>query len=553
MSGEDRDAPVTRDGSKFTIPTGDERGSPNPEDTNVSGGTHDPPNAGFLIVARTWSSTMGFSRRSNGANTNYKARFRGRDAALAAALAAAGLVVMPGTLLAAGPTTPTDSENVNDEVRYARQLSRAFRSVAAGVAPSVVSIEVTDSAPYHGSAAPGSDPYPNGRGAMPLPPRRGGATGVVIDKKGYIVTNYHVVEGADEILVEFHDGTRVDGTLVGSDRDTDLAVIQVKSDDLTPARLGDSRTSEVGEWILAVGSPFGLDQTVTAGIISAVGRDQMGLAQYESFIQTDAAINPGNSGGPLVNLDGEVIGINTAIRTSSGGSNGIGFAIPTSIVERVSSSIIDSGRVERGWLGVAVQPLSDELALSFGYEGEDAVLVSNVLPNTPAADAGLLAGDIITMIGGEMTGDPAELIRAVGQHDADTEVPIEYVREGQQMMVVASLIERPANMEDFIRGRRGEVGQIGLIVKPLGAKEAESLGIATGKGIYVEAVEKGSPADEAGLLPGDVIRRINGEKLQDPIDFSNAIRTSISAKEAIRVLVERADLTYFILIDPETD
>jgi serine protease Do len=301
-----------------------------------------------------------------------------------------------------------------------------------------------------------------------------------------------------------------------------------------------------------VGSPFGLDQTVTAGIISAVGRDQMGLAQYESFIQTDAAINPGNSGGPLVNLDGEVIGINTTIRSSSGGSNGIGFAIPTSIVERVSSSIIDSGRVERGWLGVAVQPLSDDLARSFGYEGEDAVLVSNVLPNTPAADAGLLAGDIITMIGDEITGDPGELIRAVGQHDAETEVKIEYVREGRQMVVVASLIERPDNMEDFMRSKRNEVGQLGLIVKSLDAEEADSLGIATGSGLYVEAVEKGSPADEAGLLPGDVIRRVNGEKLQDPVDFSDAVRQSVSDEAAIRVLVERADLTYFILIDPVT-
>jgi serine protease Do len=374
----------------------------------------------------------------------------------------------------------------------------------------------------------------------------------VIDQKGYIVTNFHVVEGADEILVEFNDGNRVSGTLVGSDRETDLAVIRVEVDDLTPARLGDSRASEVGEWILAVGSPFGLDQTVTAGIISAVGRDQMGLAQYESFIQTDAAINPGNSGGPLVNLDGEVIGINTAIRSSSGGSNGIGFAIPTSIVERVSSSIIDSGRVERGWLGVAVQPLSDDLARSFGYEGEDAVLVSNVLPHTPAADAGLLAGDIITMIGEEITGDPAELIRAVGQHDAETEVEIEYVREGRKMVVVASLIERPENMEDFMRGKRNEVGQLGLIVKSLDTEEADSLGIATGSGLYVEAVEKGSPADGAGLLPGDVIRRVNGEKLQDPVDFSDAVRQSVSDEAAIRVLVERAQLTYFILIDPET-
>ena len=497
---------------------------------------------------------MGFSRRFNdNAGNSGKVRFNGRDTTLAAALAAAGLIVMPGTTLASSPITSIDSENVNEEVRYARQLSKAFRSVASGVAPSVVSIEVTDSAPYHGSAAPGGEAYPGGRGSMPMPPRRGGATGVVIDSKGYIVTNYHVVEGADEILVEFHDGTRVGGTLVGKDQETDLAVIRVEADDLTAARLGDSRSSEVGEWILAVGSPFGLDQTVTAGIISAVGRDQMGLAQYESFIQTDAAINPGNSGGPLVNLDGEVIGINTAIRSSSGGSNGIGFAIPTSIVERVSSSIIENGRVERGWLGVAVQPLSDELARSFGYEGEDAVLVSSVLPNTPAAEAGLLAGDIITTIGDEMTSDPADLIRAVGQHDANAEVQIEYVREGQAMVVIASLIERPSNIEEFVRGSRGEVGEVGLIVKPLGVEEAESLGIASGSGLFVEAVEKGSPADEAGLLPGDVLRRINGENLVDPVDFSDAIRKAISAEKAIRVLVERKDLTYFMLIDPETD
>ena len=185
---------------------------------------------------------MGFSRRFNdNAGNSGKVRFNGRDTTLAAALAAAGLIVMPGTTLASNPITSIDSENVNEEVRYARQLSKAFRSVASGVAPSVVSIEVTDSAPYHGSAAPGGEAYPGGRGSMPMPPRRGGATGVVIDSKGYIVTNYHVVEGADEILVEFHDGTRVLGTLVGKDQETDLAVIQVEADDLTPARLGDSR------------------------------------------------------------------------------------------------------------------------------------------------------------------------------------------------------------------------------------------------------------------------------------------------------------------------
>lgn len=486
---------------------------------------------------------MGFTRDND-------VRSRTLGGSLATALAAAGMMILPATVHGGTSVTGTgavEAAVLEEEIRYARSLSRTFRSVASGVAPSVVSIEVLDRPPY-GEADRSGEALNGSRNRMPMPPRRGGATGVVIDEDGHIVTNNHVIAGADEILVEFHDGRQVEGRLVGSDRDTDLAVIRVDAEDLAPARFGDSGSSEVGEWVLAVGSPFGLDQTVTAGIISAMGRDRMGLAQYESFIQTDAAINPGNSGGPMVNLDGEVIGINTAIRSSSGGSNGIGFAIPASMVERVTASIIEDGRVNRGWLGVAVQPLSDRLAGSFGYEGEEAVLVSNVLPNTPAAKAGIVPGDIITRIGGETTATPTDLVRAVGQHDAESEVRIDYFREGRTGTVTATLIERPEDIAAFVRGERDLVSGLGLVLTPFEREATDE----RDPGLLVEAVEQGSPAEEAGLQPGDVIRRVNGSHPKDASGFSDLIRDSLERDEAIRVLVERDELTYFLLIDPET-
>ena len=483
---------------------------------------------------------MGFTRTE----TVIPRRIGSGDLALATAITAAMLT----TSGSAATNRSLDGADLEHGLQHARQLSRAFQTVAAGVAPSVVSIEVTDNHPYHQAGG-----GPGGMRAVPgaqLPPRQGGATGVVIDADGLIVTNNHVVEGADEILVEFHDGTRVAGTVVGKDMETDLAVIRVEEADLVPARFGDSNAAEVGEWILAVGSPFGLNQTVTAGIISAVGRDEMGLARYESFIQTDAAINPGNSGGPLVNLDGEVIGINTAIRSSSGGSNGIGFAIPSSIVNRVSTSIVRSGRVERGWLGITVQPMNEELARTFGYEGGEAVLVSSVIPHTPAEEVGLTPGDIITSIGGQPTENPIDLVREIGRHDPDSELSIEYVREGTTRVVSARLIERPRDLESFLRGTSDETS-IGLLVREIEEEDIKDLELASDRGVLVEGVEGSGPADRAGLQPGDVIRRVDGTPMSSVDEFQQVIRKAVKAGEVIRMLVERENLTQFILVDPD--
>ena len=487
---------------------------------------------------------MGYYRRFNSPLTHL-AGFNTRDAALFAAMTAAGLTATGAA--ASTETVTLENSEVKEEIRHARQLSRAFQAVASSVAPSVVSIEVTDSHPYHGGSPMGGMP-PGARGDA-LPARRGGATGVVIDDKGFIVTNNHVIEGADEILVEFHDGRRVVGRLIGCDTETDIAVVKVDTNDLTPARFGDSTTSQVGEWILAVGRPFGLDQTVTAGIISAIGRDQMGLAQYESFIQTDAAINPGNSGGPMVNLDGEVIGINTAIRSSSGGSNGIGFAIPSSMVERVSSSIIDSGRVERGWLGVSIQMLNEDLAGSFGFDGTEAVLVSGVVPGTPADEAGLAPGDIITSIGGERTENPTSLGRAVGKHDPDDEVMIEFVRNGRTINRSVQLMERPNDLEGFIRGQREGSARIGLMIKPLDQELSDTVDFEGGTGVQVDGVLSGGPSDRAGLKPGDVISRLNGESVENLEEFERLLTLALSSDQDMRVLVQRGGLKYFLLID----
>jgi len=239
--------------------------------------------------------------------------------------------------------------------------------------------------------------------------QQGMGTGVIVSEDGYVLTNNHVVRGADEVEVILSTNRKLKAQIVGTDKATDVAVLKVAAKGLAAARLGNSENMEVGDWVLAIGSPFGLDQTVTAGIVSAKGRANVGITDYEDFIQTDAAINPGNSGGPLVNLKGEVIGINTAIASRSGGSTGVGFAIPSDMVRRVMESILDNGRVDRGWLGVGIQDLDEDLARSFGLKSTRGALVGGVFPNGPAAKAGLKPGDVLLKVAGREVRDANHL------------------------------------------------------------------------------------------------------------------------------------------------
>jgi Do/DeqQ family serine protease len=343
-----------------------------------------------------------------------------------------------------GATTASSSE----------EMQRAFVRVADRVRPAVVSIATSHF--LRRQRPPGTDPfsgdptfkdyYDRYFGQMPPSGREsaGVGSGVIIDTRGHILTNLHVIKGADEIMVRLYPKREVRGKVVGTDAKTDLAVIRIPSEGIVAAPLGDSDKLQVGEWAIAIGSPFGLEQTVTVGVISATGRSEVGIVPYENFVQTDASINPGNSGGPLLNFRGEVIGINTAI-VSTG--QGIGFAIPINIAQRVATTLIAKGKVVRGWLGVSLQPLTKELAQSLGTTGEKGVVVARVLPGGPAEKGGLQANDVILKFGDIVVEDFQHLQRLVLDAPVDQVVTLRVLRGGKELTVPVTIAEAPAERQ----------------------------------------------------------------------------------------------------------
>ncbi|MDM7915861.1 MAG: Do family serine endopeptidase, partial [Candidatus Eisenbacteria bacterium] len=336
--------------------------------------------------------------------------------------------------------------------------SKAFVHIAKQVLPSVVTITSERTVQVTGMPGPGGgfrffgDDFFRFFNTPERVPQTGSGSGVIISPDGYVLTNNHVVREADQIRVTLEDGRTFDAEMVGTDPKSDVAVIRIKADDLVPARLGNSDELEVGEWVLAVGNPFQLSSTVTAGIVSAVGRSNIGLADYEDFIQTDAAINPGNSGGALVNLDGEVVGINTAIATRSGANEGVGFAIPINMASRIKDSLIHEGKVVRGWLGVNIQNLNESTAEIFGLDRPQGALVSQVVPGSPAADAGLRVRDVITEIDGRPVKDVEDLQLQVVDRAPGTRVKLTVQREGRDRTVEVKLGELEAESVPDSRG-----------------------------------------------------------------------------------------------------
>jgi Do/DeqQ family serine protease len=331
-------------------------------------------------------------------------------------------------------------------------IQRAFVGVAEQVRPAVVNIATAHflrrQRPRGGAPSPGTPPslkeyFDQYFGQMPPGEREraGVGSGVIIDAQGHILTNLHVIKGADEITVRFHNKKEVTGKVVGTDPRTDLAVIRIPTaDGVVAARLGNSDRIEVGEWAIAIGSPFGLEQTVTVGVVSAMGRSDVGIVPNESFIQTDASINPGNSGGPLLNARGEVIGINTAILSSG---QGIGFAIPINTAQRVASALISRGRVVRGWVGVGLEPLSDDLAASLGAPKGRGVIVKRVLPGGPAEKAGLQPNDVILRFGEASVEDLQHFQRLVQDAAVDRPVSLRILRHGKEITVSVTVTEAP--------------------------------------------------------------------------------------------------------------
>lgn len=373
-------------------------------------------------------------------------------------------------------------------------------------------------------------------------------SGFVISPDGYILTNHHVVAEADEIRVQFTDKREYLARFVGSDAQTDIALIKIEDSkrEFPTAVLGDSDELKVGDWVVAVGNPFGLGGTVTAGIVSAKGRF-IRQSQYDNFIQTDASINPGNSGGPLVNIKGEVVGINSAIFSPSGGNVGIGFAIPINLAKKIIPQLKAQGKVTRAWLGVAVQPLTPELAESFGLPSARGAVIAQVYPGTPAEKAGLKEDDIVTEVDGKPIEDHSDLMRTVSLSPVGSTVSLTVIRKGNPIKINVTLAARPEESDVSMMAGQGGTTSIrsnllGVQVSPLTADQARSLGL-TG-GVAITAINRSGPAYLGGLMVGDVIVNINGEDIASMDDFQR-VAQKLSSGQIVRIKVLRGNTRIF--------
>ncbi len=359
-------------------------------------------------------------------------------------------------------------------------------------------------------------------------------SGVIVDSEnGYILTNHHVVEGADTIQISLVDGEILDAEIIGSDAATDIALLKVDADDLVEMPIGDSETVRVGDFVLAIGNPFGLGHTVTSGIVSALGRTGISRNGYEDFIQTDASINPGNSGGALVNMRGELVGINSAIISRSGGNVGIGFAVPTEIASSIMRQILDFGEVRRGLLGVSIQTIDSEVARALESTVDSGALIALVEPGSAAEEAGLRVDDIIVEINGEKISGAAELRNAIGLMGSGENVKIGYIRDGEEKSTTAVL------------GQQRVTRSVGSDIHPglEGAEFASSSATSTG-GVEVTGVEPGSPAAQRGLRPGDIITAVNRRPVRNLEQLTEIAR----ANSILFLLVQRGDRALMLQI-----
>ena len=388
-----------------------------------------------------------------------------------------------------------------------------------------------------------------------MPQRRPQASlgsGFIISADGFIVTNNHVVRNADEIEVTLQGKDKpYPAKVIGTDPETDLALIKIEPDDELPVlKWGDSEHAKVGQWVVAIGNPFGLDHSVTAGIISAKGR-VIGAGPYDNFIQTDASINPGNSGGPLLNLNCEVIGINTAIIASG---QGIGFAVPSSTARSVLAQLKDAGEVKRGLLGVRIQDVDEDTAKALGLEAASGALIASVSEDSPAEEAGLKRGDVITKVDGEDVDGSRELTRTIGSMAPGDKVKLTYVRGGKEKTVRITLAQRTPESLAQMGGQHGQAESetvLGMDLRELADPEAKALNLDDGQGVLVEEVEPGSAAEEAGVRPGDVLLEINQQPVANPADVQRVIEQDARKKGAALLLLLRRGQNMFRTIPVE--
>lgn len=479
-------------------------------------------------------------------------------------------------ILCIGFATPAFSAQGQNSLQTLREIGDTFTQIAEKASPAVVGIKVEvesqgqifegmPESPF-GSPFGGDDFFDfffRGRppgGSRPRSGQQPGfkqmaqGSGFVISKDGYILTNDHVVGKASKITVKLSENQEIEAKLIGSDPETDLAVIKIDSGkDLPTMQLGDSDKLKVGQWVLAIGSPFGLSHTVTAGIISAKGRSDIHLTTYEDFIQTDAAINPGNSGGPLINLDGEVVGINTAIIGSTG-NVGIGLAIPVNMAKAVYEQLVKGGKVVRGFLGVGIQDLTPDLAKSFGIKEETrGVLVSEVTKNSPADNAGLKQGDIVTELNGQTVQKASELQYRVSVLKPGTEANLVVLRENKQKSIAVVLGERPESRP----ATAGSVSEpvpatkLGIEVQDLTDDLAQRFGYKGQSGVIVSQVAPGSVAAENGITPGTLIVEVNRQAIANTRDFQNKINEAAKEENVLLLVNMQGHSRYVVLKIPK--
>lgn len=440
------------------------------------------------------------------------------------------------------PIAATDILLAADQVpglKMLEELENVFVELANKVKPAVVNISPPP------SFVPPSPSPEEGPGEKP-PELPGSGSGVIIDKSGYILTNNHVVGEAAEVEVRLSDKSRFIGKVVGKDPDTDVAVVKVDTDhDLPSVPIGDSGKMKVGQWVIAVGNPFGLDRTVTLGVVSGIGRENINLSRYEDFIQTDASINPGNSGGPLFNIHGEVIGINTAIINFA---QGIGFAIPSNMAKDVMAQLVEKGKVVRGWLGIGIQQLTPELAAKFGVKETEGVLVSEVFEGHPAQKAGIIPGDVILKVEGRLVDTPAALARAIAGIPPGKKVEIEVVRDGKRKMIPVEITERKEEMVTASIPREKPDVTLGILVEELTPDLADRFKLKDNKGVVITEVVPNSPAEREGLRPGDLLKEINKTEVYNMSEF-NAAMNKMKKDDKVLLRVIRENRAFFVVLN----
>lgn len=447
-----------------------------------------------------------------------------------------------------------------DEAPAKQALGPSFAPIVKKVAPAVVKVVVTEKAENAtDQQMPGlEDPFwrhffgqqmPHGQFRAPL--QHGLGSGVIVTKDGYILTNNHVVDGAQQVKVTLQDGREFNANVIGRDSKSDLAVIKIDAENLPLLHFADSQKVQVGDEVLAVGNPFGVGQTVTHGIVSATDRGNMGIEDYENFIQTDAPINPGNSGGALVDMEGRLIGINTAILSRSGGNQGIGFAIPSDLARTVMTSLVQYGHVTRGYLGISIQNVTPALAKEFGLKSQTGALIGEVVPNGPAAKAGLKDGDVVVQFNGKPVRDSRELQLSVAETKPKSKVPVEISRNGSTRNLDVTVGQLPGS-EQLAKADKGNGQDTGTLngvgVSDLGPQARQQFNIPDNvQGAVVTEVKPDSPAAEAGLKPGDVIQSINRHQVKNAEEAVQLTENPKDKRTLLRVWSDGG--SHYVVVD----